>query len=269
MIAILAPVTAAAASLDATTSQAWENYVQAAALRAAQHSRPETFLWVDEAPDQLARVRKGEIVVSPAGRRTPTKVPAGLVHDWTGAIFIPHVTLRDVLHVVSDYPQYKDFYQPAVVSSRTIEAADVQARFSMVLVYNSLFLKAALDTDYESRYISLNDRSGYTLTRATRIQEIADYGAPQQHVLHEGDGSGVIRGLFSIARYTERDGGVYVELELIGLSRDIPGSLRWLVEPIVRRVARATLQTSLEQTKEAVRARVQLTSQSASSGAGN
>jgi len=47
--------------------------------------------------------------------------------------------------------------------------------------------------------------------------------------------------LVTIARYMERDGGVYLEIEAIGLSRDIPGSVRWFVEPIVRNVSRQSL----------------------------
>jgi hypothetical protein len=46
---------------------------------------------------------------------------------------------------------------------------------------------------------------------------------------------------------------VYVELEAIALSRDIPGGLRWLVEPIVRRVSRSSLVVSLQETADAVR----------------
>jgi hypothetical protein len=73
----------------------------------------------------------------------------------------------------------------------------------------------------------------------------------------EGEGNGLIWRLFSLARYVERDGGVYLELEAIGLSRDIPASLRWLVAPIVRRISRGSLSTSLRQTRDAVRFRVE------------
>ena len=59
--------------------------------------------------------------------------------------------------------------------------------------------------------------------------------------------------LYSVARFEERDGGVYVEPEAVALSRDIPVALRWMVDPIVRRVSRNTLLISLQQTKEAVR----------------
>ena len=56
----------------------------------------------------------------------------------------------------------------------------------------------------------------------------------------------------------ERDGGVYIELEAIALSRDIPVSFRWIVEPIVRRISRSSLTTSLRQTEGAVRSGVTL-----------
>ena len=66
-------------------------------------------------------------------------------------------------------------------------------------------------------------------------------------------GIGYIWRLYSVARFEERDGGVYVEPEAVALSRDIPVALRWMVDPIVRRVSRNTLLISLQQTKEAVR----------------
>jgi len=93
----------------------------------------------------------------------------------------------------------------------------------------------------------------YSITETTRIQEIADYGTPSQHTSPQNEGTGLIWRLFSIARFEERDGGVYIELEAIALSRDIPSSLRWLVEPIVRRISRSSLATSLRQTQDAVR----------------
>ncbi len=72
--------------------------------------------------------------------------------------------------------------------------------------------------------------------------------------------------LFGITRYLERDGGVYLEVEVIGLSRDIPASLRWLVEPIARRISRGSLSTSLRQTENAVRLRTGLASRTANGG---
>ena len=254
LITLLCPVVVYGASLEPTTLKAWEEYLESANTRMdLRLSTGKSFLWVDEETDRLQRVRAGEIVVSPVGPQNPKRVPSGLIHDWVGAAFIPGATLPDVLQVVRNYDQYKDLYQPTVIESRVIETSETKDRFSMVLIHKSTFLKTALDADYETRYVHVDDRRVYSISRATRIQEVDEYGTPAQRTLQQDEGRGIIWRLFSITRYAERDGGVYLELEAIGLSRDIPASLRFLVEPIVRRVSRASLATSLLQTEQAVR----------------
>ena len=259
LFSLLSAATITAASLDPITSKAWEQYVRFAAQRMEQRlGAGATFLWVDEVPDRLTRVRAGEIVVSQVGTQNPIRVPSGMIHDWVGAVFIEQARLKDVLQVVGDYARYKNLYAPTVIDSKVIATGEDQDRFSMVLVNKALFLQTALDIDYESRYVQIDERRGYSVSHTTRLQEIEEYGAPSQRALREGEGHGIVWRLASIARYVQRDGGVYFELEAMGLSRDVSASLRWLAEPIVRRVSRASLSTSLRQTENAVRARVEL-----------
>jgi hypothetical protein len=265
LIATLFPITVTAANLDPATLKAWDEYVAATKNQMEQRLSPgNTFLWLDERPERLAKVLAGEIVVSPVGLN-PKKAPSGLIHDWLGAAFIPAVTLNDVLGVVRDYARYKDLYQPAVVDSRVIDCGETKDRYSMVLINKSIFLKTALDADYESHFVHLDDRRVYITAWATRIQEIDDYGSPAERVLPEDEGKGILWRLFSITRYAERDGGVYLEFEVIGLSRDIPASLRWIVEPVVRRISRASLTTSIRQTQHAVHLRAELANNNAGS----
>jgi len=255
LIALTSVVTQAAnaASLQPTTSKAWEAYVESANKEITQRlSAARTFLWADEEPNRLARIRAGEIVVSPVGPEIPKRVPSGLIHHWIGAVFMSHVKLEDVLRVVRDYSRYKDVYKPAVADSKVITSGNEKDRFSMRLVNKSWIRITAYDIDFESYLVHLDDRHVYGVSRATRIQEIEAYGAAAQHTLNENEGSGIIWRLWSTSRYLERDGGVYIELEALALSRDIPRSLRWLVEPIVRHVSRVSLSTSLRQTQKAV-----------------
>lgn len=216
----------------------------------------------DEIPGQSAKLRQGDIIASPAGPHVPLKVPSGLIHDWVGAAFIPNVTLEDVLSVVRSYGRYKEFYQPNVIDSRLIATGESRDQFSMLLMNKSVIAKTALDSDYQSSYTRLDGRRWYSVTETTRIQEIAGYGTPSQRSLSENEGTGLIWRLYSIARFEERDGGVYMELEAIALSRDIPFTLRWMVEPIVRRISRSSLMTSLQQTEDAVRPRASSMSRS-------
>lgn len=250
-------VVANAAELREQTVKAWDEYVQAA--NSGMQQRPRTgghFLRVDEKPDASRRVRNGDILVSPVGPHVPKKVPSGLIHHWMGAAFIPNATIGDVLSVVRDYEQYKHFYRPSVVDSKAVVRAEpashgMEDRFSMLVMNKSLFLKTALDGEYESSYFQIDDHRWYSIAHTTRVQEIQGYGGPGEHKLAEGEGSGLIWRIASITRFEERDGGVYVELEAMALSRDIPFSLRWVADPIVRRVSRDSLTTSLRQTETA------------------
>jgi hypothetical protein len=129
----------------------------------------------------------------------------------------------------------------------------------------SLLLKSALESEYKCSSFSAGERRWYGISEATQIREIEDYGTPRQHAAPEDEGSGFIWRLLSITRLEERDGGVYIELEAIALSRDIPTSLRWIVEPIVRRISKNSLLISLRQTEDAVHSAAAL---SASRGSG-
>src|ERR1700704_4719485 len=89
LVLLLSPSTITAASLDPITSKAWEEYLHSATQRMEQRlGAGKTFLWVDEVPDRLAKVRAGEIVVSEVGPQNPKRVASGMIHDWIGAVFI-------------------------------------------------------------------------------------------------------------------------------------------------------------------------------------
>jgi hypothetical protein len=143
-----------------------------------------------------------------------------------------------------------------------LETAEWEDRFSMVVTNKSFFAKRALDSDYHSTFTRLDDQRWYSVSETTRVQEIAEYGGPSPYMLPQDHGTGITWRLYSTTRYQERDGGVYVELEAIALSRDIPGGLRWLVEPIVRRVSRSSLVVSLQETADAVRSSTNIISPS-------
>lgn len=243
-----------AADLHKETLSAWNDYVHSVSIKANRRASGTGFLQLDDRPELLQRVRDGEIIVEPAIPSTPKAVPSGLIHDWLGAVFVPRVTVDQMLSVVRDYARYKDFYQPAVLDSRPIALSDEDDQFSLLLANRSFFRKRALESDYKLSQFRVSDRRWYSVAETTRVQEIDDYGTSGQHAMPENVGSGMIWRLFTVMRFEERDGGVYAEVEAIALSRDIPISMRWIVDPIVKRVARNSLVVSLGQTREAVAA---------------
>ena len=235
------------AELKRESLDAWDQYLAAAKANMLDRAKGQ-FLWADESHERLGRIRNGEVVVSPLGH-TPRAVPAGLIHHWIGAAFIPGARLDDVIGVVRNYNRYTEFYKPSVIDAKTLSQKAAQDRFSMVVVDKAMFMKRALDSEYESRYTEVNSSKWYSVAETTRVQEVSDEGR-----IPDGEGSGYIWRLCTMSRYEERDGGVYLETEAIALSRPIPGALHWVVDPIVRRVSRASLSTSIEQTREATNA---------------
>jgi hypothetical protein len=253
------PALTNAAELKQNTLSAWDQYVQLANSRMQERLRVGTqFLWIDEAPDRSGRVRAGEILVSPVGEHTPKRVPSGLIHHWIGAVFIPAVTIEDVFGVVRNYDRYSEFYKPFVIDARQLKQSASDDKFSIVFLNKALLAKTALDSEYESFYSQLDEKRWYSVAHTTRVQEISEYGRPGERELPPDEGSGYIWRLYSAARFEERDGGVYLELEAIALSRDIPASLRWLVDPLVRRASKGSLLTSLLQTQKAARSTADL-----------
>jgi hypothetical protein len=242
-----------AATLKPETRAAWDTYLQAANAAMQARLQPGAhFLWLDDEPDLAADIRTKGPYIGPVGRHIPKKVPSGLIHDWLGVGFVPNVKIEDILVIVRDYDRYKDFYHPGVLDSISHGTDGVKDLFSMRLANRSVIAKTALDTDCEASYFRVDDRRWYGVSNTTHIQEVDKFGTPAQRTLPEDQGTGLIWRLSSITRLEERDGGVYAELEAIALSRDIPAAFRLFVTPIVRRVSRDSLATSLHQTKVAL-----------------
>ncbi len=244
---------ARAETLDGRTLDAWNDYIaQARSRMTARVQSHSQFLWVDEMPDLRSQVRKGQIFVAPVGPSHPRRVPSGLIHDWRGVAFLPAATLAETIQVVTDYNRYKEFYHPLIVESTPLGSDGANYKFSLVIVNKGLFSETALHSECHDAYFQLDNKRWYSVGYCDSIREIENYGTTVKQELPPNEGSGYIWRLASFSRFEERDGGVYAEREVIALSRDLPGGLRWLIEPIVNRLSRNSLSASLLQTRQAV-----------------
>jgi len=239
------------AGLSSETLKAWDSYVHTQNARVAEYSIATPFLWSDQSPDRLRRLHEGEIVVAPFGDN-PHRVPQGLIHHWIGAVFLHGARLDDVFSVVRDYGRYQDFYAPNIIESRLVGRTETEDTFTLRMLNKAVVGKFALDTEFRDSYKPVDEHKWYSTSITTHVREVEDYGAADEHQVPADTGRGLIWRLYSISRFEERDGGVYVELEAVALSRDIPGALRWLVDPVVRRTSRSSMRVSLQKTQGAV-----------------
>jgi hypothetical protein len=70
------PSISSATDLNEQTVKAWDEYIRGVNARMQLRlTDPGNFLWMDEAAGRRNRVRQGEIVVEPATKDIPEKVP--------------------------------------------------------------------------------------------------------------------------------------------------------------------------------------------------
>lgn len=242
-----------AAVLEQETLRAWREHIAAADLRiAARSSSQIPFLWTDESPERRRRVLAGEIVVAPVLGSGCKNVPGGIIHDWMGAIFIPNIRIPQLMTILRAYDRYKEYYRPYIMDSRQCASSLRSQEFSMIFHYRSVFTSFAVESQCVSRDFIINDRRRYSISNSVRVQEVAGLGTSSERRLEAGTGSGFVWDLHNITKYEERDGGVYLEMEALALSRNIPLTLRWMVGPLVKRLSMSVLEATLQRTRTAV-----------------
>lgn len=82
------------------------------------HGR-KNFLYVEDDAANKARVLNGEVFIKQMNDGRPVSITDGLIHDWSGAIFIPNTTVERVVSAPEDFDNHKKFY-PAVTESKTV-----------------------------------------------------------------------------------------------------------------------------------------------------
>ena len=233
------------------TLQAWDEYIRIVNLHIAKSAAGSgQFLWTDESQDIARRVQRNEVVVT---NHNPEDVPQGLIHDWVGAVFVPNVTLDRALSVVEGYDRYDEFYKPLFSKCKVLARDGDQVRLNVVATQRAFSVTAAVETEDQVQVVRLSPTKAYITSNAVRVQEIANYGQPTEHVFPENRRPGYVWREVTVQRLEARDGGVYVEWEMIVLSRGIPTAFRWLIKPLTDELPRKMMLDLLDETRTAVK----------------
>lgn len=233
---------------------AWRSHVEQAKaeLEASADCQPGPFLLVDRYQKEAGQAHSGKILALHAAGEGVLPVPSGLIHHWTGIVYVPNVRAAAVLRALKDYDSYAAIYQPAVTKSRLLNHAGSEFRYRLEFQAKGFGIKSGLRGDFRSTYVSLDARQGYSVTEATRLVELEHPGTAEEREFSPAEAHGYIQRMFTIVRYREMGDGVVVEVETLTLSRDIPASVRWLVEPFVERFSKQVLTGTLEKFRDRV-----------------
>jgi len=225
---------AVSADLDAKTVDAYNQYVRVTEARIQEElSRPGEFLYLEGLPESqrsaaLASLRKGEIYMEQLHTRgasgKPLAAPHALIHHWIGAVFVPGASLVQILELVEDYDHHQDFYQPEVVRSQLVkhEGNNYQIYYRL---RKKKVITVTLNTNHDVEYTPVDSTHCHSRSVATRIAEVANADEPGEHEKPIGHDGGFLWRMNSYWRFEEKDQGVYVEVESVSLTRDIPTGL--------------------------------------------
>jgi len=257
---MVAPPSAGATELRAEATQGFDQYVRLTESRIQGEVAPGgVFLWADGLPEPrrseaFARLERGEVIstrlqtADPSGRFS---TPGALIHHWVGTIFIPGISLGQVLAVVQDYDHHAEYYKPEVMQSKKVEqiGSDFKVHYRL---RKKKILTIILDADYDVHRHFLDATHAYSNSISTRIAQVENAGQPGEHELPPGNDGGYLWRLNSYWRYFDSGKGVYVQCEAISLTRDIPTGLNWLVGSFVQSVPKESLDFTLQSTRAAV-----------------
>jgi hypothetical protein len=246
--------TANIVTLKPRTLAAFEDYIDAAeAAMDDSLGGHSGFLWSDLDSARAHQVRHGHVIAQLWSSDGPVKIPNGLIHDWVGAAFAPHVSLEQVLGLVQNYNNHKNIYLPEVMDSKLISRDGMHFTIFLRLLKKKI-ITVVLDTDHDVQYSALEAKRWSCRSRTTRIAEVENAGTEKERVLEPDTGYGFLWRLYSYWKFEEKKPGegVHIECRAISLTRDIPLGLGWIIEPIVRSLPQESLIHTLHCTCKAL-----------------
>jgi hypothetical protein len=251
---------AAPSTLQQRTSQAFARYVlQTDSRNEAELRDTKNLLWIDALSDQerkaaYAALQQGQVRLEQrhtleAGQEIAC--PAGLIHHWEGVVFIPGVHLDDALGILQDYDHHSQYYSPDVERSK-LESRDGDHFRAFLRFRRKKVITVVLNTVHEVHYFRDSPTEAHSRSSATRIAEVEDAGKSGEREKSHDDDGGYLWGMDTWWRLIERDGGVYVQSEVVSLTRDIPTGLGWMIGAFVSSIPKETLTFTLQATRKAV-----------------
>ena len=248
-----------ATELKPETSAAFDHYARVTETQRAEETRDGRFLAVDRLPDSQRRdvydqLHHGQIFIQELHTQEEhqaIRVPGGMIHHWSGLIFIPKATVSEVSAVLQDYQNEASIYQPEIRKANLIEQQGNKSRIFLQM-YTKSIITVVLNGYFEVMETPIGSTRMESASRSTRIAKVVNPGTHDEHESAEGDDHGYMWRLNSYWRLEEKDGGVYVQNESITLTRTIPVLLAWLINPLTKSIPRDVIVHMLTDTQKAV-----------------
>jgi hypothetical protein len=203
-------------------------------------------------PGGVMRLRNGELIVEKVTSPTGSDFEGAMLHHWRGTAFVPGATVADFERLMKDFDSYPQRFAPQVLRARVLaeDGGDLRA---VMRVRQQHIITVVMDTAYDIRFARLDGQHGYSISRSTKIDEVEGTATKSERVLNGAEEHGFLWQLNTYWSYEERDGGLYMQIEAVSLTRAVPHGLGWVVGPFVESVPRESLEFTLRAVQEALR----------------
>lgn len=243
---ILAVPSSMVAEPSAQAVSAFNAYVASAESRLArQHESPSGFLAPVASPAKGdSGLQHGEVVIQELTAADGSDIPGAMLHDWRGTAFVAGATVEDFETLMRNFEAYPQVFSPQVLQASVLahQGEDYKVR---IRVKQQHIITVVMDTTYDVTFRQMDKSRGYSTSRSTQISEIGSAGSPGERTLQPGEEHGFLWRMNTYWTYEERDGGLYMQIESISLTRSIPTGLGWIVRPFVESVPRESLDFTL------------------------
>ncbi len=242
------------AAPPAAAVAAFNSYIGTAELRLAQQHRSLTGFLAAPASSQQneLRLRQGELIVEKLTPATGADLPGAMLHHWRGTAFAPGAKAADFERLMKDFNAYPQHFSPQVLQAKVLSQQGDHLQ-AIMRVRQKHVITVVMDTTYEIMFSMLDAGHGYSISRSTRISEIGSPGTANERVLNSKEEHGFLWRLNTYWSYEERDGGLYMQIESVSLTRSIPMGLGWAIGPFVESVPRESLEFTLRSVCNALR----------------
>jgi len=239
---------------------AFNTYVSQIESRLArQHRSQDAFLSpIDSATGSAidsARRRdllQGDPIVENLAPAASVDLPGALLHHWRGTAFVPGGDVAGFERLLKDFDAYPQRFFPQILQARVLTENGDQIQASM-RVRQKHVLTVVFDTTYDIAFGKLDAQHGYSTSRSIRVAEIGSPGTAAEHALDANAEHGFLWRQNTYWSYEERDGGLYIQIESLSLSRSIPAGLGWALRTYVDSVPRESLRFTLLSAHNAMR----------------
>jgi hypothetical protein len=233
----------------------FNSYSKAVESRLAQqHRSPNTFvaLPASDPEDTKMRLREGEFIIEKLTPSTDANFSGALLHHWRGTAFAPGAKAADFERLVRDFNSYPQHFSPQVLQAKVLtqDGDHIQA---WMRVRQKHVITVVMDTTYDITFGQLDVQHGYSISEGTKIAEIEAAGTGSERTLSANEDHGFLWRLNTYWSYAERDGGLYLQIEAISLTRSIPRGVGWAVQPYVESIPRESVEFTLRSACNALR----------------